>query len=222
MPAPSAPSPGEKPCQCVMCGKAFTQASSLIAHVRQHTGEKPYVCERCGKRSCPVRPLRVLGAVGSPLSTRCRGPGDKGGFCGDLGRRLPKPRHGSRGPLQSSRWGRRPRPAPPGPGLGSSVRALCLWPCRFVQSSQLANHIRHHDNIRPHKCSVCSKAFVNVGDLSKHIIIHTGECVPTCPPVLFQALLLVWGGGKGGIPRSQPWVLVLAAVASSLKAVQVK
>lgn len=50
-----------------------------------------------------------------------------------------------------------------------------LWPCRFVQSSQLANHIRHHDNIRPHKCSVCSKAFVNVGDLSKHIIIHTGE-----------------------------------------------
>lgn len=46
-------SSGEKPCQCVMCGKAFTQASSLIAHVRQHTGEKPYVCERCGKRCCP-------------------------------------------------------------------------------------------------------------------------------------------------------------------------
>ncbi|MEQ2232239.1 hypothetical protein ILYODFUR_009152, partial [Ilyodon furcidens] len=45
----------------------------------------------------------------------------------------------------------------------------------FVQSSQLANHIRHHDNVRPHKCQMCNKAFVNVGDLSKHIIIHTGE-----------------------------------------------
>lgn len=57
MPTPFAdPSPGEKPCQCVICGKAFTQASSLIAHVRQHTGEKPYVCERCGKRSCPTAP----------------------------------------------------------------------------------------------------------------------------------------------------------------------
>lgn len=47
--------------------------------------------------------------------------------------------------------------------------------CRFVQSSQLANHIRHHDNVRPHKCQMCNKAFVNVGDLSKHIIIHTGK-----------------------------------------------
>lgn len=56
-------SAGEKPCQCVMCGKAFTQASSLIAHVRQHTGEKPYVCERCGKRS---RPSPAPGPAGSP------------------------------------------------------------------------------------------------------------------------------------------------------------
>lgn len=44
-----------------MCGKAFTQASSLIAHVRQHTGEKPYVCERCGKRSCPGCPTLPWG-----------------------------------------------------------------------------------------------------------------------------------------------------------------
>lgn len=52
------------------------------------------------------------------------------------------------------------------------VYFVCL--VRFVQSSQLANHIRHHDNVRPHKCQMCNKAFVNVGDLSKHIIIHTG------------------------------------------------
>lgn len=49
-----------------------------------------------------------------------------------------------------------------------------------MQSSQLANHIRHHDNVRPHKCQMCNKAFVNVGDLSKHIIIHTGKII-TCP-----------------------------------------
>lgn len=73
---------------------------------------------------------------------------------------------------------------PPGPCWICPASSYFKWifacdpvtfPCRFVQSSQLANHIRHHDNIRPHKCNVCSKAFVNMGDLSKHFIIHTGE-----------------------------------------------
>lgn len=98
--------------------------------------------------------------------------------------------------------------APPYPGWFSASPSL--WPCRFVQSSQLANHIRHHDNIRPHKCSVCSKAFVNVGDLSKHIIIHTGECVPTSVPGPDPGP--GGAGGRGGRrPGPQPWELTLAA-----------
>lgn len=92
-----------------------------------------------------------------------------------------------------------PLPLAPTEAPGVSVSPL-LSPFRFVQSSQLANHIRHHDNIRPHKCSVCSKAFVNVGDLSKHIIIHTGECtglpwVPSPPrPSQFWGTPVAGGG----------------------------
>lgn len=71
---------------------------------------------------------------------------------------------------------------------------LCSIPpyflIRFVQSSQLANHIRHHDNIRPHVCHVCNKAFVNVGDLSKHIIIHTGKITLTTEAILLPNTLI--------------------------------
>ena len=67
---------------------------------------------------------------------------------------------------------------------------------RFVQSSQLANHIRHHDNVRPHKCNMCNKAFVNVGDLSKHIIIHTGKLLITS-----SSTQVTFGAGRFGAGR---------------------
>ncbi|KAG7251923.1 hypothetical protein CRUP_001171, partial [Coryphaenoides rupestris] len=77
----------------------------------------------------------------------------------------------------------KPEGSPEGPHHRRPAEVQRVWEAvyhfRFVQSSQLANHIRHHDNVRPHKCNMCNKAFVNVGDLSKHIIIHTGKRLAT-------------------------------------------
>uniref|UniRef100_A0A914WSD2 C2H2-type domain-containing protein n=1 Tax=Plectus sambesii TaxID=2011161 RepID=A0A914WSD2_9BILA len=40
---------GERPYKCSFCTKAFTASSILRTHIRQHSGEKPFKCKFCGK-----------------------------------------------------------------------------------------------------------------------------------------------------------------------------
>ncbi|KAL6462952.1 hypothetical protein MHYP_G00293740 [Metynnis hypsauchen] len=40
---------GERPYKCVYCSKAFTASSILRTHIRQHSGERPFKCSHCGK-----------------------------------------------------------------------------------------------------------------------------------------------------------------------------
>jgi uncharacterized Zn-finger protein len=38
---------GDKPYKCKICGKGFSQNSNLQRHIRLHTGDKPYKCDIC-------------------------------------------------------------------------------------------------------------------------------------------------------------------------------
>ncbi|NXB72292.1 ZSC20 protein, partial [Donacobius atricapilla] len=40
---------GEKPHQCLECGKSFRQRSRLIHHQRIHSDKQPHKCGECGK-----------------------------------------------------------------------------------------------------------------------------------------------------------------------------
>ncbi|XP_026965858.1 zinc finger and BTB domain-containing protein 17 isoform X3 [Orcinus orca] len=177
---------GEKPYQCDYCGRSFSDPTSKMRHLETHDTDKEHKCPHCDKKFNQVGNLKAhlkIHIADGPL--KCRECGKqfttsvvRSPTCASTasGSSLtPAPCSGT---SASTRVGERPggaRVRAQGRRAGADTFPSPASVPRFVQSSQLANHIRHHDNIRPHKCSVCSKAFVNVGDLSKHIIIHTGE-----------------------------------------------
>ncbi|KAF6080229.1 zinc finger protein 577 [Phyllostomus discolor] len=142
---------GEKPHGCSECGKTFMRKIQLIEHQRTHTGERPHECKECGKAFARKSQLMVHQRTHT---------GEKPYVCSECGKAFSRKCLVSR--HQRSHTGEKL--------YGCSV-------CRkaFSQKAYLIAHQRLHTGEKPYKCSECERTFFFKSDLTKHQRIHTGE-----------------------------------------------
>uniref|UniRef100_A0A8C4WV64 Myoneurin n=1 Tax=Eptatretus burgeri TaxID=7764 RepID=A0A8C4WV64_EPTBU len=148
---------GLKPFSCSLCGKAFTQGNQLKMHLRVHTGEKPFECDECDKAFAQKCQL--------VFHARTHHDVEKPYSCTVCGLRFPT---SSNLKIHTRKH--------------SGERPYVCETCgqRFTQASTLTYHVRRHTGERPYVCEACGKTFAVSSSLIIHARTHTGEKPYSC------------------------------------------
>ncbi|XP_067635455.1 uncharacterized protein [Eurosta solidaginis] len=177
--------------ECDICGKCFTQKSSLRHHKRLHSGEKPYKCDICEKRFVRASHLHVhmRSHIHLGVNTyRCK-------FCplafplaSELRLHLTSHKNEDAetrernmtalkeevAKLKQKLLESKPRGCK---NIGNKNEQYLCDICgkHFKKTWILKIHKRIHSDEKPHKCDFCKKRFAQAGTLSEHMRTHTGE-----------------------------------------------
>ncbi|XP_013924297.1 PREDICTED: zinc finger protein 420-like [Thamnophis sirtalis] len=141
----------EKPYKCLVCGKGFSQKSTLINHQMIHTGGKPFKCMECGKGFSQKSTLinhQMIHTEDKPYKCMECGKGFRDGRYITRHQRI----HTGEKPYKCMECGK-----------------------SFRTSSKLTSHQRIHTGEKPYKCMECGKGFSHKSALITHQRIHTGE-----------------------------------------------
>lgn len=159
-----------RPHQCAVCGKRFSQSSSLNKHMRVHSGERPYKCPHCVKAF----------TASSILRTHIRQhSGEKPFKCRHCGRAFAShAAHDSH--VRRTHTKEKP--------------CVCEYCGKaFAQSYELKFHINMHTGAKPYTCEKCGRAFSSPSSRDRHRANF--DCITRknrAPKVMRKTLLNGW------------------------------
>ncbi|XP_071101482.1 zinc finger protein 91-like [Haliotis cracherodii] len=145
---------GPKTHGCTVCGRFFSQVSSLNTHMQTHEAVKQvYLCDDCGKSFNSKSGLNRHKVKHTGIRKhKCQHPGCERAFFFNAELKIHELCHGDLKPFQCETCGK-----------------------SFKFRTSFKNHIQYHSKTKNYKCSICEKGFYLENKYKHHMERHLGE-----------------------------------------------